>query len=840
MGIAHAATKSTDHFQIEEVNEAAALATGVQDRDLSSRVELHVSCFDLRKKMMARCVVYLKRSQDAKWAEVGKTEVIPDTSEPKFVKSIIVDFNFEVQQKIRFEMYNITAPSNKKMSAQEFVGSAEAFLAEIVTGGAAGGDRQPVRRTLEHHQRQGPCGSLLVVADEMSRLKNQCAFTMRGQNLPVMDFFSRAADPYAVINRGLSGGPEGPGGRSLSRSWSTGSVAADKKEEVPEKVPVYRTEVIKRTRSPKWDSIELTVQQLCRGEENRPIVIDVWDWNAATQPDFIGTCSLTYTDLSKAAEAKTSLVLQLRKETSKGTTKARGQIVIENISILRKYSFLDYVFGGLEIATVIAIDFTKSNGDPTQEGTLHYMDTSKPNDYVMAIRAVGEILQHYDSDGKYPVYGFGAKLPPSLNHVSHCFACTGNYFNPEVEGISGIIEAYRRALSVVQLHGPTRFSEVIDLVRSFAAARSNSPNEQKYHILMIVTDGVLNDMQETINAIVAASNTPMSIIIVGVGDEDFALMDELDADDKDLWSTETKTYMSRDIVQFVPFNNFKDRSYHELAMATLEEIPREVVNYFTKHGIAPKILVEDCSRDMQQLMAKRKEEQEAKEEDGGFEMPHFMEVERRKLIASAVVGNVSRDDVEAALLEGIPTKSPEHLLDIVEHCPKGRGGCFAPESQQARSGGQPRQGTGPQRGSLRAMATENWDEPDMPGLPGQVAAGPDGSRSAARARTMDGEAGKKRHAKRKEKEKDKQKPGKEMPKSPNPDEQDELFNVCKVCWEKPIDTVLLECGHQIVCETCSGNIGGLCPLCRQSITRVVKTFGDSSGMKTQILKKEDE
>ena len=35
--------------------------------------------------------------------------------------------------------------------------------------------------------------------------------------------------------------------------------------------------------------------------------------------------------------------------------------------------------------------------------------------------AVGDILCHYDSDGNYPVYGFGGKVPWLNNQVSHCF-----------------------------------------------------------------------------------------------------------------------------------------------------------------------------------------------------------------------------------------------------------------------------------------------------------------------------------------------------------------------------------------------------------------------------------
>ena len=47
---------------------------------------------------------------------------------------------------------------------------------------------------------------------------------------------------------------------------------------------------------------------------------------------------------------------------------------------------------------------------------------------------------------------------------------------------------------------------------------------------MILTDGVISDMDDTVNAIVDASFLPMSIIIVGVGNADFADMEILDAD----------------------------------------------------------------------------------------------------------------------------------------------------------------------------------------------------------------------------------------------------------------------------------------------------------------------
>jgi vacuolar-type H+-ATPase subunit F/Vma7 len=194
-----------------------------------------------------------------------------------------------------------------------------------------------------------------------------------------------------------------------------------------------------------------------------------------------------------------------------------------------RHSFLDYITTGLEISLIVAIDFTRSNKDVNKKESMHHYDVSTANEYVLAIRAVGEILQHYDSDDRYPVYGFGCKIPPTHTFTSHCFALTGNFLDPEVDGVNGIVDIYREVLQkdIVKLHGPTYFAEVVELAKNFAAPFSNpTPDaDQKYYILLIITDGVINDIEETIHQIVEASRTPLSIIIVGVGDNDFTEME---------------------------------------------------------------------------------------------------------------------------------------------------------------------------------------------------------------------------------------------------------------------------------------------------------------------------
>lgn len=82
---------------------------------------------------------------------------------------------------------------------------------------------------------------------------------------------------------------------------------------------------------------------------------------------------------------------------------------------------------------------------------------------------------------------------------------------------------------------------------------------QQYFILLIITDGVISDMEETRHAVVQASKLPMSIIIVGVGNADFAAMEFLDGDSRTLRS-HTGEEAARDIVQFVPFREFRNVS----------------------------------------------------------------------------------------------------------------------------------------------------------------------------------------------------------------------------------------------------------------------------------------
>ena len=257
---------------------------------------------------------------------------------------------------------------------------------------------------------------------------------------------------------------------------------------------------------------------------------------------------------------------------------------IDNSTVTKNYTLIDYINAGVKIDLSIGIDFSGSNGY-FYDGALHSINNG-PNDYEKAIMSCGYTLAYYDYDQLFPVFGFGAKIKDSLNgEVSNCFNL--NFKNdPNIYTIGNIIKTYHEIIEKDKLDftGPTNFSPLIKKVIS----RINQNNLFEYHILMILTDGVIDDLQDTIDLLVEASYLPLSVIIIGIGNKDFSNMEKLDGDENPIMARSGK-FRARDIVQFVPFSKFVNDP-KKLSMEVLAEIPRQMIEYYQFKNLDPDSL----------------------------------------------------------------------------------------------------------------------------------------------------------------------------------------------------------------------------------------------------------
>ncbi|CAF1005151.1 unnamed protein product [Adineta steineri] len=210
---------------------------------------------------------------------------------------------------------------------------------------------------------------------------------------------------------------------------------------------------------------------------------------------------------------------------------------------------------------MFGIDYTISNletGKHSFNGlSLHHIQNGLLNPYQSVITIVGRTLEKYDSDMLIPAFGFGDRS--TLDRKIFPLRPDGTY----CKGFRGVLDAYNEITPRVRMSGPTNFAPLIR-----EAIRIVKKTGQ-YHILVIVADGQVTNEKQTKDAIVEASNYPLSIVMIGVGDGPWDMMEEFDD------SLPTRQF---DNFQFVNYNSVVEASTNtdsSFALRALMEIPSQ-------------------------------------------------------------------------------------------------------------------------------------------------------------------------------------------------------------------------------------------------------------------------
>ncbi|CAI8597585.1 unnamed protein product [Vicia faba] len=232
---------------------------------------------------------------------------------------------------------------------------------------------------------------------------------------------------------------------------------------------------------------------------------------------------------------------------------------------------------GLESSNlIVGIDFTKSNewtgARSFQRRCLHHIGNEQ-NPYEQAISIIGKTLFSFDEDNLIPCFGFG----DASTHDQEVFS-----FNAEdrfCHGFEEVLSRYRELVPQLRLAGPTSFAPVIEMAITIV-----EQSQGQYHVLLIIADGQVTrsvdtehgqlstQERKTVEAIVKASEYPLSIILVGVGDGPWDMMKEFD---------DNIPARAFDNFQFVNFtelmskNMDRSRKEAEFALSALMEIPSQ-------------------------------------------------------------------------------------------------------------------------------------------------------------------------------------------------------------------------------------------------------------------------
>ncbi|KAL7202530.1 hypothetical protein ACSBR1_034077 [Camellia fascicularis] len=232
---------------------------------------------------------------------------------------------------------------------------------------------------------------------------------------------------------------------------------------------------------------------------------------------------------------------------------------------------------GLESSNlIVGIDFTKSNewtgSRSFNRRSLHHIGNDL-NPYEQAISIIGKTLSAFDEDNLIPCFGFGDASTHDQDVFS--FELDARFCN----GFEEVLTRYRDIVPHLRLSGPTSFAPVIEMAMSIV-----EESRGQYHVLLIIADGQVTrsvdtprgqlstQEQKTVDAIVKASEYPLSIILVGVGDGPWDMMREFD---------DNIPARAFDNFQFVNFTEIMSKNVDPLrkqtdfALSALMEIPSQ-------------------------------------------------------------------------------------------------------------------------------------------------------------------------------------------------------------------------------------------------------------------------
>ncbi|CAJ0581743.1 unnamed protein product, partial [Mesorhabditis spiculigera] len=244
------------------------------------------------------------------------------------------------------------------------------------------------------------------------------------------------------------------------------------------RVQLYESEALKNHSHPQWKAFSLPTREVA-DDRNRLLEVWVYYRDVDGTEAAIGKFLTTYAKMKYGAGPDNVYnVINENKKQQKKKYDNSGRLELTKFTDVSFYSFLDYIVSGTQLHFEISVDFSGHQGFSESQRAKYDAD------FLLAMRAIGEIIRDYSPNRLFPAFGFGAKLPP-IYQESHEF-CLNFSVDPACRGLDGIAEAYRSASALVRSADSACYAPVINYVNRIAQKNASGLH---YHILVIFTTG---------------------------------------------------------------------------------------------------------------------------------------------------------------------------------------------------------------------------------------------------------------------------------------------------------------------------------------------------------------
>lgn len=527
--------------------------------------------------------------------ELGRSEIIKQNNNPTFQTPFPVDYRFEAEQNFVVRVYSEDLRYSTDLKEHDFLGGCIFSLGELL-----GSPGCAIARRLEHVK-----SFLVITGTEVKESREVLEFRFSGQNLGLLERKNKRKVAKEMLEKMQKANVAKHLMDQLEKFDPYFRLERLNKDD-QSWITIWKSEVIKDSMNPTWQQARLPLQYLCNDDLKAPLKISIWIWNRFSNDELIGFVETTVDELVKKAQRGIPIfdVLLERKKILGGIKlRKAGVLKVLKGKVLQIPSMLEFIAGGCQLDLMVGVDCSSANRDWREEKSLHFHSDSWLNDYQAAIYRLGAIFDSYSSRNDYALWGYGASIngvrqpyfslsKDKLRSADDMVRAYDDFFSPENEGL--VLEDHANLKHIIQ-------------AAMFRAQNAKNEGRQRYSVLVILTTGAITDLQDSIDAIcTAAEDAPLSIAVIGIGDNDFSGIHLLEGDEKgNKLRHSNNVPVAREIVTFASMEEFRGNARLCCAEAMLE-IPEHFVQYYMNSGSMPyeKLPAPDFAKRMQKSRSK--------------------------------------------------------------------------------------------------------------------------------------------------------------------------------------------------------------------------------------------
>lgn len=413
------------------------------------------------------------------WIMFGSTEIISGTKNPVFKHPIHLHFFFSVLQQIRLEVI--------EANTSIVVGRAELVFANLIN---APEQRLclPLIKPYASNQEE----SMIIVK---TALFTDCQDEIRFQ-LAATFFKSYVFTPKTFF--------------SLWRMDPNQS----------KHIPLLKGETIVGN-VPNWPAVKMKVMDLCEKDYSRILRIVVHKIPKVHQEKVMGHADFILDDILRGS-VKSGELIKCSEKGGDEQKKQVGKIFIQQKDFIRVPQFVDYLFGGLDIASVLAVDFSNKGDSYMNPSSLHYHSEESLSQYERLIRAVAEVLMPFSLSKSIGFFGFGADNVLETNGFlgkdsQECFSMPKNQKGDAFTDISTMLDSYRSMLTQLETSTIRFVTPALKSIVNRITQDIFFTAHKKHYIIVFLVEDDVEDLQEMIDYIATVSDiVPLSLFLIGM------------------------------------------------------------------------------------------------------------------------------------------------------------------------------------------------------------------------------------------------------------------------------------------------------------------------------------